>query len=165
VVGADLAVDGRDDLFALGDAAAVPDLVRGGDAVCAPTAQHATRQAKVAADNVAAVIHGRRRRDYRHHDLGMVVDLGGSQAVATPLRVPLTGRPAQLVTCGYHLMSMGAPDSMRRVAANWLLHAIGGHSPVRLGFKEGATGLLADFEATDDYVDPDEAARRCDAVA
>jgi NADH dehydrogenase len=38
--------------------------------------QHATRQAPVAADNVAASLRGGIPREYRHHDLGLVVDLG-----------------------------------------------------------------------------------------
>lgn len=84
VVGADLTVPGRPEVLALGDAAAVPDLVTGGGAVCAPTAQHATRQAAVAADNVVSGLRGRTRRSYRHHDLGLVVDLGGTDAVARP---------------------------------------------------------------------------------
>ena len=42
-------------MFVLGDAAAVPDLTADDEnAICPPTAQHATRQAVVAADNVVA---------------------------------------------------------------------------------------------------------------
>ena len=63
----------------LGDAAAVPDLVKGEEgAVCPPTAQHATRQGAKVADNVIAAIRNQPMRPYRHKDLGLVVDLGGS---------------------------------------------------------------------------------------
>ena len=159
VVGSDLAVPGHPEVFALGDAAAVPDLVAGGGAICPPTAQHATRQAPVAADNVVASLQGRPLRPYRHHDLGLVVDLGGPDAVAKPLRVDLSGWPAQVVTRGYHLAAMGAPATMARVAGNWALHAASGSSPVRLGFATRSSGRLAEFEHTDDYLTPEQAAR------
>jgi NADH:ubiquinone reductase (H+-translocating) len=159
VVGADLTVPGHPEVFALGDCAAVPDLVAGGGAVCPPTAQHATRQAPVAADNVVASMRGRPLRPYRHHDLGLVVDLGGTDAVAKPLRLDLTGWPAQVVTRGYHLAAMGAPATMARVAGNWALHATAGTSPVRLGFLTRSSGRLAEFEHTDDYLTPEQACR------
>lgn len=156
VVGADLAVPGRPEVFALGDAAAVPDLVTGGGAVCPPTAQHASRQAPVAADNIVASLRGGTLRDYRHHDLGLVVDLGGADAVAKPLRIDLTGLPAQLVTRGYHLFALRAPMTMARVAANWALHGVWGDNAVRLGFLTSSSGRLAEFEHTDDYLTPDQ---------
>jgi NADH:ubiquinone reductase (H+-translocating) len=156
VVGADLAVPGHPEVFALGDAAAVPDLATGPDAVCPPTAQHATRQAPVAAANVAASLAGRPTTDYRHHDLGLVVDLGGTDAVAKPFGIDLAGLPAQVVTRGYHLWALRAPDAVARVATNWALHGVGGTNAVRLGFLGGATGRLADFEHTDDYLTPEQ---------
>jgi NADH:ubiquinone reductase (H+-translocating) len=59
VVNERLFVAGRPDVFALGDCAAVPDLARPGN-VTPPTAQHALRQARTAARNVAASLgHGR----------------------------------------------------------------------------------------------------------
>ena len=158
VVGADLTVPGRPEVVALGDAAAVPDLATGDGAVCPPTAQHASRQAPVAADNVAAGLGGRPLRGYRHRDLGLVVDLGGADAVAKPLRVDLTGIPAAAVTRGYHLLALGAPDAAARVAANWALHGVGGDSAVRLGLSS-ASGRLEEFEHTDDYLTPERARR------
>lgn len=157
VVGADLAVPGRPEVFALGDAAAVPDLVTGDDATCPPTAQHATRQAPVAADNVLASLDGRALRDYRHRDLGLVVDLGGADAVAKPLGIDLSGLPAQVVTRAYHLWALRAPDAVARVAVNWVLHGAGGTNSVRLGFLAGSSGRLAEFEPTDDYLTPEQA--------
>ncbi|GLZ54085.1 FAD-dependent oxidoreductase [Actinomycetospora sp. NBRC 106378] len=157
VVGADLAVPGRPEVFALGDAATVPDLVSGGDAVCPPTAQHATRQAPVAAANVAASLRGARGQDYRHHDLGLVVDLGGREAVAKPLGVALAGLPAQAVTRGYHLWALRSPGAVARVATNWALHGLGASHAVRMGFLTNASGRLAEFEQTDDYLTLDQA--------
>ncbi|NED90537.1 NAD(P)/FAD-dependent oxidoreductase, partial [Streptomyces sp. SID11233] len=93
---------GLDGVFALGDAAAVPDLTKGEDAICPPTAQHAMRQGRIAADNVLATILHQPLRPYVHKDLGLVVDLGGHDAVSRPLGINLSGLPAQAVARGYH---------------------------------------------------------------
>lgn len=162
VVRADLSVPGRPEVFALGDAAAVPDLASGGGAVCPLTAQHATRQAPVAAHNVAASLAGQAMRDYRHRDLGLVVDLGGADAVAKPFGVGLSGSVAAALTRGYHLWALRAPAAVTRVATNWVLGAVQGRNTVRLGFLTGASGRLAEFEHIDDYLDPEQAR---DAIA
>ena len=57
-------------MFALGDAAAVPDLAKGDGAVCPPTAQHAMRQGKRVADNLLATLRGQPLQPYFHKDLG-----------------------------------------------------------------------------------------------
>ena len=36
-----------------------------------------------------------KRKPYRHHDLGFVVDLGGATAAANPLNIPLSGCAGQ----------------------------------------------------------------------
>ncbi|POM22287.1 NADH dehydrogenase-like protein [Actinomadura rubteroloni] len=148
IVGANLVLEGRPDVFALGDAAAVPDLAKGNGAVCPPTAQHASRQAEVAADNVVASLRGADLTEYRHRDLGLVVDLGGGQAVARPLGLGLTGLPAQAVTSGYHLLTVPGLRAKARVLSNWTLHRLGGDDLIRLGFLDTRTGALADLEHT-----------------
>jgi NADH dehydrogenase len=125
-----LRVPGRPEVFACGDAAAVPDLEKPGQ-YTPMTAQHAWRQGKVAGDNVAASLTGGELRSYRHRDMGFVVDLGGVQAAANPLGVPLSGLPAGLVTRGYHLAAM--PGNRVRVAADWLLDAVLPRQSVQLG--------------------------------
>lgn len=146
VVGADLRLAGRPEVFALGDAAAVPDLEEGEGAICPPTAQHATRQARTAAHNVAASLLGGEPRPYRHRDLGLVVDLGGTQAVARPLGAELKGVTAQAVTRGYHLMTVPSARAKTRVLGDWLLHTVAGDDLIRLGLMDTRTGSLADVE-------------------
>jgi NADH:ubiquinone reductase (H+-translocating) len=104
-VQASLQVPGHPHVFAAGDAAAVPDLTRPGK-ITPPTAQHATRQGKVLARNVAASLGYGKAKDYRHSDKGLVVDLGPRHAVANPLGVQLSGYPAKLVARGYHLYAL-----------------------------------------------------------
>jgi NADH dehydrogenase len=129
-----LTVPGHPELYAIGDAAAVPDLTRPGS-ITTMTAQHAERQGKHVAETIAAShgLGGRRirRRPYRHHDLGFVVDLGGWQAAANPLGVRLSGLPAKAVTRGYHLLSM--PANRARIATDWVLDAVFSRQLVQLG--------------------------------
>ncbi|MFJ3443764.1 FAD-dependent oxidoreductase [Streptomyces sp. NPDC086081] len=126
-----LQVPGRPEVFSCGDVAAVPDLEKPG-AYTPMTAQHAWRQGKVAAGNVASSLGlGGMRKPYRHRDLGFVVDLGGAKAAANPLGVPLSGVPAGAVTRGYHLAAM--PGNRVRVAADWLLDAVLPRQAVQLG--------------------------------
>jgi NADH dehydrogenase len=143
VVGDDLRVPGHPEIVACGDAAAVPDVTRPGE-ITAMTAQHAERQGRLAAHNVAASYgHGRTRR-YRHSDLGFVVDLGAGVAAANPLGVPLDGRLAAAVTSGYHLMAL--PANRGRVAADWLLASASRRQAVQLGL---VTAAEVPLECTD----------------
>lgn len=125
-----LTVPGRPEVFACGDAAAVPDLTQPGE-ITAMTAQHAVRQGKLVARNVAASYGVRDRRPYRHHDLGFVVDLGGAQAAANPLQIPLSGPLAKAVTRGYHLLSL--PSNRVRTATDWLMDALLPRQTVQFG--------------------------------
>ncbi|WP_328844305.1 NAD(P)/FAD-dependent oxidoreductase [Streptomyces sp. NBC_00258] len=125
-----LQVPGHPEVFACGDAAAVPDLEKPGE-YTAMTAQHAWRHGKVAGHNVAASLGVGTRRVYRHRDLGFVVDLGGVKAAANPLGIPLSGPLAGVVTRGYHLAAM--PGNRVRVAADWILDAVLPRQGVQLG--------------------------------
>ncbi|MCD9877149.1 NAD(P)/FAD-dependent oxidoreductase [Streptomyces guryensis] len=125
-----LQVPGRPEVFACGDAAAVPDLNNPGT-YTPMTAQHAWRHGKVVAQNVAASLGVGERRAYRHRDLGFVVDLGGTKAAANPLGIPLPGPLAGAVTRGYHLAAM--PGNRVRVAADWLLDSVLPRQAVQLG--------------------------------
>jgi NADH dehydrogenase len=162
VVGADLRLPAWDGVFSLGDCAAVPDLHKRrdgvGDAVCPPTAQHAMRQGKVAADNVISEMAGRPLRDYVHKDLGLVVDLGGPRAVARPLGIPLSGVPAQVATRGYHVMAMPSMRNRLRVLSNWVSHGVAGDDMMRVDMGRDRPRTLAGYEFTDIYPDPEHVA-------
>lgn len=135
VVEPNLMVPGHPEVFACGDAAAVPDLTRPGE-VTAMTAQHAQRQGILAGRNVAASLGFGKMRRYKHHDLGFVVDLGGAQAAANPLRIPLSGVVAKAVTRGYHLLVL--PGNRLRTALDWLQDAVLGRQTVQLGLVRSA---------------------------
>ena len=104
-VQADLQVPGHPDVFAAGDAAAVPDLTQPGE-ITPPTAQHAIRQGKVLARNVAASMGFGKAKDHRHRNMGLVVDLGPHYVVANPLNIHLSSYAAKFVTRMYHLYAI-----------------------------------------------------------
>ena len=116
-----MSVPGAPDIYACGDCAAVPDLTRPGQ-VCGMTAQHAVRQGKLVARNVAASLEHSRGKPYKHHDLGFLVDLGGLAGAADPLNIPLSGPLANAVTRVYHLYAMSG--NQLRVLADWTLNAV-----------------------------------------
>ena len=130
VVHETLQVPGHPELYACGDAAAVPDPSRPGE-YTAMTAQHAVRQGTLAGRNIAASLGYGSVRPYKHRDLGFVVDLGGFHAAAAPLHIPLTGFPAKVVTRGYHLAAM--PGNRVRTAADWILEALQPRQSAQLG--------------------------------
>lgn len=158
-VGPDLRVPGLDDVFAVGDAAAVPNLADEGSAYCPPTAQYATRQAATVADNVVASVLGRPMKEFRHRDLGLVVDLSGNDALARVMRTELSGLPALGVTRGYHLAAVPSTTARARIMANWAIRRFTGGDTSRLGFAyEGRPSSFVANE-TVDYLDVESTRR------
>ncbi|MEU0195060.1 NAD(P)/FAD-dependent oxidoreductase [Streptomyces afghaniensis] len=155
-VAPEMNLPGDDGVFALGDSAAVPDLAKGDGAMCPPTAQHALRQGRHVADNVIASLRGGTMRPYVHKDLGLVVDLGGTDAVSKPLGIELRGLPAQAVARGYHWSALRTNVAKTRVMTNWLLNAVAGDDFVRTGFQARKAARLKDFEYTDAYLTPEQ---------
>lgn len=134
-----LRVESRPEIFACGDAAAVPDLTRPGE-LTPMTAQHAQRQGRRAAENVAASFGNGTLHAYEHHDLGFTVDLGGFAAAANPIGVPLSGVPAKTITRGYHLATI--PSNRLRLATDWLLDSVLRRQVVELGLvRSGSVPL------------------------
>jgi NADH:ubiquinone reductase (H+-translocating) len=116
-----MAVPSAPEIYACGDCAAVPDLTRPGQ-VCGMTAQHAERQGRQVAKNVAASLGIGSAAPYKHHDLGFLVDLGGLAAAINPLHIPLSGPPASVITRAYHLYSMSG--NRLRVLTDWALNGV-----------------------------------------
>jgi NADH dehydrogenase len=164
-VTAEMCLPRRDGVFALGDAAAVPDRAKDEEgAICPPTAQHAMRQAKRVADNVIANLRGQSMRPYEHKDLGLVVDLGGRDAVSKPLGVELKGLPALAVARGYHWSALRTNVAKTRVFTNWMLNAVAGDDFVRTGFQARRPTKLKDFEFSDAYLTPEQLRERVEGT-
>jgi NADH dehydrogenase len=132
VVHANLQVPEHPDVFAAGDAAAVPDLTQPGK-MTPPTAQHAIRQGRVLARNVAASFGFGTAKDYKHRNMGLVVDLGPRHAVANPLGMQLSGFPAKFVTRAYHLYAIPRAVNRWAVSLAYLTDAVFDRSVVSIG--------------------------------
>jgi NADH:ubiquinone reductase (H+-translocating) len=126
---------GAGQVWAIGDCAAVPDRSRPGQP-CPPTAQHAIRQGRLVARNVAATLKGGRVRPFRYRTRGMVAELGQHKAVAITLGIRWRGFPAWFLARTYHLLLMPGLGRRLRLLADWnvaLLFGRDASSPGRLG--------------------------------
>ncbi|HEY9472430.1 MAG TPA: NAD(P)/FAD-dependent oxidoreductase [Mycobacteriales bacterium] len=145
VCDADLRVRGVDGAWSAGDCAAVPDLTRDDrDATCAPSAQHATRQARRLADNIVAVLRGGTAKPYRHAYAGSVATLGLHRGVAEVYGIKLRGLPAWIIHRTYHVSRMPTLNRKVRIVADWTLSLFFRRDVVSLGQIQQPR---ADFEA------------------
>ena len=131
-------------MWAIGDCAAVPDPARPGQP-CPPTAQHAIRQGRLAAHNVACALRGLPAKPFRYQTKGVVADLGAGQAVAITFGVRWRGFPAWLIARTYHLLLMPGLGRRLRLLVDWnvaLLFGRDSSSPGRLGSPDAAGRLL-----------------------
>ncbi len=114
---AEMQVKGCTDLWALGDCAIVP--MPGGEP-SPPTAQHAIRQAEVAAHNIVAAIRGGRRRSFSFTGLGKMGSLGHRSAVAElPFGIRVSGFAAWWLWRTVYLMKLPGWARRIKVASAW----------------------------------------------
>lgn len=108
-----LRVRGRENVWALGDCARVPNqaLPEHPDP---PTCQHALRQARRLASNLRG-----EPRPYRYRMLGQVATLGRHKGIAEVLGIRLRGFPGWFVTRTYHLYQLPLVSRKLRVVADW----------------------------------------------
>ena len=141
----DLQVPGHPDVFSAGDAAAVPDLTQPGK-ITPPTAQHATRQGKTLARNVAASLGYGRKKNYKHRNMGLVIDLGPRYAVANPLNIQISGYLAKFVTRAYHLYAMPRVVNRWAMVLAYLTDAIFARTVMSMGLSKEADAEFAASE-------------------
>lgn len=119
--------------YAAGDCAAVPDLYNPGE-FCPPNAQHAMRQAKHLADNLARVLHSTDPTDYRHRNVGAVASLGMYQGVAQMFgSIKVRGFLAWVLHRTYHVMAMPTLNRKVNIMAGWTANLLWRREVVPLG--------------------------------
>lgn len=133
VVDETMRVRGHDNAWAIGDAAAVPDPAKGGETSCPPTAQHAIRQGKLVADNVAAMLGHGRVKPFRYKTLGLFVDMGRHKAVATMLGLKLRGFLAWWAARTYHVAMIPGAGRRLRLIVDWTVGLAFGRASAELG--------------------------------
>ena len=120
-------------LWTAGDVAAVPDLTGGGvGGYCVPNAQHAVRQGKLLAKNLAAVLRGEEPKDYFHKNLGAVAGLGLGVGVFQSGPIALTGFIAWVAHRGYHGLAMPMWERKAKVFSDWMLQLFWGRDTVSI---------------------------------
>jgi NADH dehydrogenase len=152
-------------VWAIGDAAAVPDPTNKGKP-SPPTAQHVLRQAKVAADNVVHALSGepQRRRPFRYRTLGVFVDMGRHQAVASTLGIKWRGFPAWFLARSYHLALMPGNRRRTRLMADWTIGLLFGRDSAELG-QLGHPPALEPWEQTESTAGSVEGGERASSLS
>jgi NADH dehydrogenase len=118
-VDATMAIRDRPGLWAVGDSAAIPDLVTDGH--CPPTAQYAVRQGKRLARNIAATRRGAEPQPFKFKALGLLAGLGRRCAVAEILGLRFSGFFAWWLWRTIYLMKLPGFERKLRVALDWTL--------------------------------------------
>lgn len=136
-----LRVHGHPNVWAIGDAAAVPDPARKGQGPTPPTAQHAIRQGRLVGRNVAASMGNGRIRRFRFKTKGVFVDMGQAQAVATTLGVKWRGAPAWWLARTYHLAMLPGGKRKWRLLVDWNVQLLFGRDASELGGLNHDPGL------------------------
>jgi NADH:ubiquinone reductase (H+-translocating) len=108
-----LRVEGHEHVWALGDDAAVPNAATPGE-VDPPTQQHALRQARRLAKNIAGD-----PKPYRYRMLGQAATLGRYKGIADVLGLRFTGFLGWFITRTYHLYQLPLLSRKLRVVADW----------------------------------------------
>jgi NADH:ubiquinone reductase (H+-translocating) len=125
-------VQGRTDAWAIGDAAAVPDPARPGQPT-PPTCQHALRQGRTVAGNVAAALGAGSPKPFTYKTLGVFVDMGHRKAVAETVGIKWRGFPAWFLARTYHLAMMPGLKRQIRLMVDWTVDLLFGRDASELG--------------------------------
>ena len=111
-VDAHLRVVGRDDVWALGDCASVPNAAT--NATDPPTSQHALRQARRLAENLRGDVAA-----YAYRMIGQGATLGRYEGIADIYGIRLRGFLGWFATRTYHLYQLPLLTRKLRVVTDW----------------------------------------------
>ena len=109
-------------VWALGDCALIPDQLTGG--YHPPTAQHAMREAAVAARNVTATLSGTAKQPFRFKTIGLLAAIGRRTGVARILGLNFSGVIAWSLWRAIYLSKLPRIEKKVRVLLDWLLDVI-----------------------------------------
>jgi NADH:quinone reductase (non-electrogenic) len=132
-----LRVEGHANIWALGDAARVPNAATP-DHPDPPTSQHALRQARRLAKNLSGDA-----KPYRYRMLGQVATLGRYRGIADVMGLRLRGFPGWFVTRTYHLYQLPLFSRKLRVVTDWTVALLFRRDIAELG-KLGHAGPIGE---------------------
>ena len=108
------------DVWAVGDCAFVPDIRNPGQSH-PPTAQHAIREGRVVAQNIAAALLGRPLRSFSFKTIGLLASIGRRMGVARIFGFNFSGFFAWWMWRTVYLSKLPGLDKKVRVAFDWTL--------------------------------------------
>jgi NADH dehydrogenase len=142
-VDSSLRVEGRDNVWALGDCAAVPNEATPGQ-FDPPTCQHALRQSRRLAKNLKG-----NEKAYGYRMIGQGATLGRDRGIANLFgHISFRGFPGAMVTRMYHLHQLPLRSRKLRVVADTMLSRIFGRDMAELGLLEPSVGEPASAAET-----------------
>jgi NADH dehydrogenase len=106
-------------VWALGDCAAIRDRSTG--MLYPPTAQHALRQGKVLAHNIAAEVRGEPKKPFVFSTIGQLAAIGMRTGVANILGIKFSGFIAWWMWRTIYLSKLPRVEKKIRVALDWTL--------------------------------------------
>jgi NADH dehydrogenase len=138
-VAPDLRLVGSDNVWAVGDAAAIPQ----SDGSTAPMlAPVAIQSGHHCAQQILHVVHGEGTTPFRYHNKGIMATIGRNAAVAKlPFGRVITGRLGWLAWLGLHLWYLIGFRNKLRVLINWTWRYF--------DWKSGPRLIVADAETDD----------------
>ncbi|MGH9702104.1 MAG: NAD(P)/FAD-dependent oxidoreductase, partial [Candidatus Acidiferrales bacterium] len=111
-----------ENVWALGDCAAIPDRKMG--AFFPPTAQHALRQGKTLARNMVAAIRGGERKPFVFSTIGQLAAIGRRTGVANIMGINFSGFIAWWMWRTIYLSKLPRFEKKVRVALDWTLDLV-----------------------------------------
>src|SRR5581483_10820182 len=112
-------VEGRKNVWALGDCAHIPNPKTGKPHP--PTAQHAVREGKRAARNIAAIFGRARRQPFDYDTMGQMAIVGERTGVADLMGLRFSGYFAWFLWRTYYVMRIPQLEKRVRVILDWTL--------------------------------------------
>jgi NADH dehydrogenase len=120
LTGETLQVQGIANVWAIGDCAQIPDIYNEGQAY-PPTAQHASREGKVVAENIMAVLLGKKPKPFHFKALGLLVALGHRTGAAELMGRRFSGLLAWFMWRSIYLSKLPGLEKKIRVLLDWTL--------------------------------------------
>ncbi len=143
-----LEAEGAANVWALGDCAHILDAKTGKPHP--PTAQHAVREAKCVARNIAAALGTGKRAPFEYRTMGQLAIVGERTGIADVMGYQFSGLFAWFLWRTYYLMRIPQLEKRVRVVLDWTLDLFFSRDLVQLAVRRGqpdATGVSAALDS------------------
>jgi NADH:ubiquinone reductase (H+-translocating) len=139
-------------VWALGDCAHIADPATGG--AFPPTAQHALREGRCVARNIAAELRGEAKTPFAFSTIGLLAAIGRRTGVANILGVNFSGFVAWWLWRTIYLAKLPRFEKKLRVALDWTLDVLFSKDLVQFGTRRAPTISQADAPERNHFAAP-----------